>query len=206
MSTTYVDEFRGVDNLVYAEVTKDNNESGEGYVTGIVKPLAPVAEISKTVETASDTKYYDNLPKLVIQGEGADTITLTVSALNLQTVADLTGKGYDAATGALMDGESTIKYFALGYRMKLIGDEAGYRYVWRYKGTFAVPDETSATEDAGTDSNNQELTYTGIATNHIFTKPNKAQKALVVDSADGKAVLTTFFDTVTTIDTLQAAP
>jgi hypothetical protein len=48
------------------------------------------------------------------------------------------------------------------------------------------------------------LTYTGISTNHTFTKPGKPQKALVVDEADGKADLSTFFEQVTTIDTLQA--
>lgn len=196
----YVDEFRGTDMLVYAEVLTDNNEVGEGYTTGTVKILAPVAEISKTVETASDTKYYDNKPALVINGEGADTITLTVPALDLKTLADITGKKYDLVTGAFMDGERKPKNFALGYRLKLT--DGTYRYVWRYKGTFAIPDETSQTENAGTDSNNQQLTYTGIETMHTFTKPNASQKALVLDERDGKAYLDNFFDTVTTCDTV----
>lgn len=207
----YVDEFRGTDNLVYAEVLADNNltsgTSGTyGYVTGTVKVLAPVAEISKTVETASDTKYYDNKPALVINSEGADTITLTVPALDLATLADVTGKGYDSTTGAFTDGERMPKYFALGYRLRLT--DGTYRYVWRYKGTFGVPDETSQTENAGTDSNNQQLTYTGIQTMHVFenSKPNAncSQKALVVDERDGLANLTNFFSTVTTCDTLTA--
>lgn len=200
---SFVDEFRGTDRLVYAEVLTDNNESGEGYTTGTVNVLAPVAEISKTVETASDTKYYDNKPALTINSEGADTITLTVPALDLATLAAITGKTYDATLGAFMDGERQPKYYALGYRLRLT--DGTYRYVWRYKGTFGIPDETSQTENAGTDSNNQQLTYTGIQTQHIFTKPNASQKALVVDQRDGKADVSTFFDTVTTCDTLQAA-
>ena len=201
--STFVDEFRGTDNLVYAEVLTDDNETGEGhgYTTGTVKVLAPVAEISRTTETSSDTKYYDNKPALTINATGADTITLTVPVLDLATLADITGRAVDTETGALMDGECVLKYFALGYRLKLT--DGTYRYVWRYKGSFAVPDETSATEDAGTDTNNQEITYTGISTMHKFTKPDASQKALVVDERDGKAVLTGFFDTVTTIDTLQ---
>lgn len=199
----YVDEFRGTDNLVYAEVTKDNNEQGEGYVTGDVKILAPVAEISKAVETASDTKYYDNKPALTINAEGADTITLTIPALDLPTLADIVGKTYDITLGAFLDGEAIPKYFALGYRLRLT--DGTYRYVWRYKGSFAIPDETSQTENAGTDTNNQQLTYTGIKTMHKFTKTGTAQKALVVDERDGKADLSTFFDSVTTCDTLQAA-
>lgn len=213
----YIDEFRGTDDLYYAEVTIDDNEentasSGQtpnhGYVTGTVKRLAPVAEISKTVETASDTKYYDNKPALTINAEGADTITLNVPALDLETLADITGKQIDNATGAFMDGESTPKYFALGYRLGLT--DGTYRYVWRYKGSFAIPDETSATKNAGTDSSGQTLTYTGIMTVHKFTKAVDAlgnplsQKALVVDERDDKANLATFFDTVTTCDTLTA--
>ena len=199
--STYVDEFRGTDNLVYAEVTKDDNESNGGYVTGEVKVLAPVAEISKSVDTSSDTKYYDNKPALTINSEGADTITLTVPALDLETLANITGKQIDSNTGAFMDGVAVPKYFALGYRLKLT--DGTYRYVWRYKGSFAIPEETSQTENAGTDTNNQSLTYTGIQTQHIFTKPNKSQKALVVDERDGKADLTNFFKTVTTCDTLK---
>lgn len=198
--STVVDEFRGTDNLVIAEVTQDNSE---GYVTGAVSVLAPVAEISRTTETSSDTKYYDNKPALTINAEGADTITLTVPVLDLATLALITGKLVDASTGAFMDGESTPKYFALGYRLRLT--DGTYRYVWRYKGSFAIPDESSQTESAGTDSSNQSLTYTGIQTQHKFTKPNSSQKALVVDERDGLADLSTFFDQVTNCDTLRTA-
>lgn len=198
----FVDEFRGTDNLVYAEVLTDNNETGEGYTTGTVKILAPVAEISKTVETSSDTKYYDNQPALTINAEGADTITLTIPALDLQTLADIIGKTYDTTLGAFFDGEATPKYFALGYRLRLT--DGTYRYVWRYKGSFQIPDETSQTENAGTDSNNQQLTYTGIKTMHKFTKTGTSEKALVVDERDDKAKISTFFDTVTTCDTVEA--
>ena len=196
----FVDEFRGTDDLYYAEVTNDDNDTG--YVTGAVKRLAPVAEISKTVETASDTKYYDNVAAITINAEGADTITLNIPALDLATLADITGKIYDSVTGAFMDGEATPKKFALGYRLGLT--DGTYRYVWRYKGSFAIPDETSQTKNAGTDSNGQTLTYTGISTIHKFTNAgDKPQKALVVDERDGLADLTNFFDQVTTCDTLE---
>lgn len=192
---TYVDEFRGTDHLVFAEVLTDDNN---GYTTGTVSILAPVAEISKTVETSSDTKYYDNHAALTINAEGADTITLTVPAIDLKTLAAITGKNYDEATGAFMDGTRTPKYFALGYRLRLT--DGSYRYVWRYKGSFAIPDETSQTENAGTDSNNQQLTYTGIATMFHFLKTGSSEKALVVDERDTEVSLTGFFDIVTTCD------
>lgn len=192
-------EYRGAEGLVYAEVTKDDNESDGGYTTGTVKSLAGVAEISKTVESSSETHYYDNIPAIVIGAEGADEITLTVSAIPLNVLADLTGKTYDTQLGAFIDHPATAKYFALGYKTKKTnGDEM---YVWRYKGKFAIPDETFATEDDGTDANGQELTYTGIATTHKFTKGGTC-KGLVVDLGENKANVSTFFDSVTTPDTL----
>lgn len=198
-----VDEFRGTDDLFCAEVLTDDNEDGSGYTTGSPFKLAPVAEISKTTDSSSETKYYDNIPANTIQAEGADTITLTVPALPLGVLGLITGKTVDPTTGALFDGESTPKYFALGYRIGLT--DGTDRYVWRYKGSFAIPDETSATKDNSTTTNNQSLTYTGIMTQHKFTKAgNKPQRACVVDERDGLADLSTFFDSVTTCDTLTA--
>lgn len=195
-------EFRGVDNLVYAEVLTDNNDADGGYTTGEVKPLSPVATISKEVETSSETHFYDNLPMIVINSEGADTITLTVAPLALETLCEITGKDYDAETGMMIDGEITPKYFAIGYRTK--GTDGKYRYVWRFKGQFAIPSEEVNTEDDGIETTNTELTFTGISTTHKFTKKNKPAKGIVVDERIGKADLTKFFDSVTTPDTITA--
>ena len=107
MGTT-VEEFRGTDKLYYAEVLKDDET---GIQFGPVKRLAPVAEISRTTETSSETHYYDNKAAIVIKGEGSDTVNLTVSVLDLETLADITGKNYDSATGALLDGEKDITLF-----------------------------------------------------------------------------------------------
>lgn len=191
-------EYRGVDNLVAAEVTND----GDAYETGEVFPVAPVAEISKTTETGSETKYYDNLPALVINSEGSDEIELTVALPDLATYAKLVGKEIDTATGAMIDGEREPKYYALGYRFKKT--DGTYRYVWRLKGMFGIPDETSATEDDGTDSNNMELVYTGISTSHKFTKSKKPAKAVVIDDTPtSKADISAFFTAVTTPDNLK---
>lgn len=198
-------EFRGVDNLVAAEVIADDNESGgsgsHGYVTGTPFPIAGVAEISKTTETSSETKYYDNIAALVMNSEGSDEINITCSIPDLATYAKLVGKDIDSTTGAMIDGERTPKYYAVGYRFKKT--DGTYRYVWRLKGQFAIPDETSATEDDSTDTNNMELTYTGISTSHKFTKTGKPAKAVVVDgTADSKCDVSTFFDAVTDPDKL----
>ena len=201
-------EFRGVDNLVAAEVAADDNETGgsgsHGYVTGEVFTIAGVAEISKSTETSSESKYYDNVAAIVINSEGADEITVTCSIPDLATYANLVGKTIDVTTGAMIDGEREPKYFALGYRFKKT--DGTYRYVWRLKGQFAIPDETSTTEDDSTDTNNMELTYTGISTTHKFTKGGgKPAKAVVVDdTADSKCDVSEFFTRVTDPDKLQA--
>lgn len=197
MSNQKTVEFRGCDSLVYAEVTADDLNTA--YAVGAVKSLAPVAEISKTVENSSETHYYDNVGMIIIRSEGSDEITLTVPALPLATLADITGKQTDPTTGAFIDGEAVEKYYAIGYRLRLT--DGTYRYVWRLKGSFSIPDETSATENDGTDTNNQELTFTGVKTVTKFEKGGRA-KAVVVDERDGLCDVTTWFDNVQTPDTI----
>lgn len=192
-------EFRGCDNLVIAEVLTDDLDTY--YSTGTVKTLAPVAEISKTVDNSSETHFYDNVGMIVIRGEGSDNITLTVPALDLKTVAWLTGKTLDEATGAFIDTESVERYFAIGYRLRLT--DGSYRYVWRLKGAFNIPDETSATENEGTDTNNQQLTFTGNKTVTRFNYDGKRAKGIVIDERDDLCNLETFFDTVQTPDTIS---
>lgn len=190
-------EFRGCDSLVYAEVLTDD---ASGITFGAVAPLSPVAEIAKTVSSNSETHYYDNVGQIIIRSEGDDEITLTVPVLPLDILAVVTGKTYDSNTGAFIDGESTEKYYAIGYRLRLT--DGSYRYVWRLKGAFSqIPDATSATENDGTDTNNQQVVYTGVKTIHAFTNGGRA-KGVVVDERDGKTDCTDWFDSVVTPDTL----
>ena len=197
-----ITEYRGVEGLVAAEVTKDDNEVDGGYVTGNVFSIAGVAEISRTTESSNETHYYDNMPAIVVSSTGSDEVTITTSAIPMEVLAEITGQNFDATTGAFIEGARETKYFALGYKTKKTnGDEV---YVWRYKGTFNIPDSTHSTENDGTDANGQEITYTGISTTHKFTKTGKGAKAINVDLGLDKANVDTFFDTVTTPDTLQA--
>lgn len=195
-------EFRGCDNLVIAEVTADSLT--ETYATATVNTLAPVAEVSKTVETSSETHWYDNTGMIIIHSEGTDTVTLTVPALPLNTLAFITGKTIDSTTNAFIDGEATPRYFAIGYRLRLT--DGTYRYVWRLKGSFSIPDETSATENDGTDTNNQQLTFTGVKTVTKFTNGNSQAKAVVLDERSSKVNLATFFSAVQTPDTIGSLP
>ena len=193
----YYDDFRGVDNLVYAIVTKDD---ADGYTTGEVQDLIPVAEISKSTEASSASKYYDNIPALVINSEGSDEISITGAAIPLPRLAAITGKQIDAASGAFIDGPAVPPYVAIGYKYGLTdGSEVVY---WRLKGKFSLPEDSSATEDDGTDSSGQELTYTGVNTNYKFTATGKTAKGVVCDSRFSTFTDTAVFAQVCTPDNL----
>ena len=191
-------EYRGAEGLVYAPVTVDDKDN---YTTGTVKELAGLATVTKSTNSSDETHYYDNIPAIVISSEGADTITLNVSAIPLDVLADITGQYYDENTGMYVEQERTPKYFALGYATETTsGDRV---VVWRLKGRFSVPDTTSSTKNDGTDAAGQELTFTGINTVHKFTKTSASAKAVTVNEGLNLADTTNFFSTVQTPDTIQ---
>lgn len=192
-----ITEYRGVENLMYAEVLQDD---AAAFVTGTPKPLAGVAEISKTTDSTSDTHYYDNIPAVVIESTGPDTVTITASAIDLDVKAEITGQYYDQAAGMYVEQERETKYFAIGY---ITEKTDGTRmFVSRLKGTFSVPDEDSKTKDNSTDANGQELTYTGISTTHRFTATGKRAKAITVDTSVNPIEQDEFFASVQTPDTI----
>ncbi len=191
-------EYRGVDNLVFAEVITD---TAENFVTGPVMPLAPIAKIKRSTENSSSPSYYDNQPLLVVSSVGADELGLTVAPLDLETYAKITGQAFDSMLGALIEGPRANKYFAIGYRTK--GTDGKHRYVWRYKGQFSIPDEENNTENDSTDTTNTELTWKGVSTVHKFTKTKDSARSIVIDERYGGINFETFFDIVQTPDTLR---
>lgn len=200
-------EFRGCKNLVYAEITADNASS---FTTGTVKVLAPVAEISKSVETSSEAHFYDNKASIIIDSEGEDTVTFTIAIPDDAVLADITGRKYDSTKKMFIECEREQKYFAVGYILGEKGEGDDERYVWRYKGTFNIPDETSATEDNGTGANNMSLEFKGIYTDHEFTNgkgtgtKGSAKAAFIRESA-AVATAAQWFAQVSTPDTVYPA-
>lgn len=192
-------EWRGVENLVAAEVLKDDVD---GIVYGSPFAIAGTASIGRTTENATETHYYDNIPAIVITSEGADTITCGVSGIPLDVLAKITGQTFDELTGALIEGERVQKYFALGYKTsKTDGTDV---YVWRLKGSFAIPDSTHNTKNASAEANGQEVIFTGISTTYKFIKTGKQAKAVNVDAGLGLADVSNFFTSVQTPDTLTS--
>lgn len=204
-------EFRGVDSLYIAEVKTDDNEEAGGYVCEKPVYLAPVAEVGKSTDSASEAHYYDNKAMIVVNSESADKITITMAPPVLDKLAKIIGKSFDATTGMMVDSQRQNKYFALMYRTK--GTDGAYRYVSRLKGTFSIPEESNATENDGTDTTNTSIEYTGIYTTHEFTKgiydgtkwEKGGAKGIVVDTRYGLADVSKFFDEVQTPDTVKIA-
>lgn len=191
-------EFRGIDSVMYAKVLSD---TAEGITWDTPKELAPIAELGKETDTSSESHYYNNKALISLTSEGADNLTLSLSAIPLHVLADITGKFFDEATGAMSENGAIPPDIALIYRTK--GTDGYYRYVVRYKCKCSIPSETVQTEDEGTDANGQELSIIGINTVHEFTKGGSA-KALVVDTRYGNADLADFFTEVKTIDSITA--
>lgn len=133
-----------------------------------MKELAGLGEVSKTTNTSSDTHYYDNNPAVVIMATGDDDLTFSTSAISDETIADMTGQVYDAATGMLIEGEREETYVAIGYITEKTNGEKVY--VWRYKCMCEVPDVNSKTKDSSTDAQGQSLKIKSIATTHKFAK------------------------------------
>lgn len=197
-----IQEYRGIRNLVAAEILTDTTEKFECDTPFAV---CGVAELSRTTETSSEAHYYDNVPAVVIDSTGSDEVTITGSAIPFDVLAKITGQAYDEAKGMFVEGERESKYFAIGYiTEKTDGTEI---FVWRLKGKFNIPDSTHATKDDGAEANGQELTFTGINTTHKFTVGGKSKtaKAVNVDTGVNPVDEAAFFEEVQTPDTVTAA-
>ena len=189
------EEYAGVRNLVIAPMVIGANGT-ETY--GAVQRLSGVQAVSGEVNESSETHYYDDMAAIVVDSEGEDTYTLTVSVPSKRTRALIEGLTYDEATGALIGSKKNKGYFALGFiGGKLNGND---EYNWIFKGKFSGGAKTHNTKTDGVEATNMEYTFTSIHSGTKFTKGGNA-KYLSVDD-DGRCVLSTFFDQVTSPDAL----
>lgn len=193
-------EYRGIRDLVAAEVLEDTTEKFE---CGAPFSVAWTSELGKETENSTESHYYDNVPAVVIDSTGADTVSVNTSAIPLDVMALITGQFYDEETGMFIEGEREAKYYAIGYITETTDGEE--MFVWRLKGKFGIPSSTHASKNDSTDANGQELTFTGINTTHKFVKRGKSEKA--VNCLKSKCPLTEeeFFATVQTPDTVKKA-
>ena len=202
-------EYRGIDSLYLARVLKD---TAEEFTCEEPVHFAYVAEIGKTTDSGSESHYYDNKPMIVVSSESDDKITIVVAPPELERLSAITGKSFDPETGMMVEGPSKNDYWAIMYRTK--GTDGAWRYVSRLKGRFGTPEESTKSEDDGTETTNTSIEFTGIYTTHEFDKgryndttqkwEKGSAKGIVVDERYGKADVSTFFEKVQTPDTIKA--
>ena len=191
-------EFRGTDNLWVARVTKDDDT---GYTFGTVVNLAPTGQISRQVNSSSETHYYSNVGMITIVTKGGDTVTITVPVLSLAKLGLLTGQTVDPTTGALITGELEEAYFALIYRIQLTDNS--WRYVVKYKAQLSQPpEEVSQTRSDGVNTNNQQLVFTCNKTIYEFENGGHVD-GIEIDERDNLCDFDSFFTTVYTPDTID---
>ena len=191
-------DYRGIRGLVAAKILKDTDET---YECGEPFWIAGASTLTKETATSAATKYYDNVPAIIISATGSDTVSIEISAVDENTVAKLTGQDYFDELGMLVEGEPSNDYYAFGYiTEKTDGTEV---FVWRNKGQFSVPSSTHATKNEGTDSNGQSMTYTGISTTGKCAATGKPFRATVVDQSKNPWDEAELFATVQTPDTIK---
>lgn len=194
-------EYRGVRGLVIAEIT-----DGETYTPSTWQELSGVQSVAVTKNESSESKFYDNAPRIVIDAEGADEITLVVSVLANKTRALIDGVEYDDATDMIINTPKKRKYFALGY----IGEKTDGTEEFNicYKGKFTGGGETHETKTDGTESTNVEYTFTAIHTSaKILTAGTtkttvKSIKVPASDSVTEAVIFGEFTDGVSTVKPL----
>lgn len=198
-------EYRGCESIYVARVTADDSEE---YTCDTPQYLAGASEISRTIESDTQTKYYDNGPAIQVSAVSAPELTLSVSALTNKKLAYITGYAYDTTLDALDLGDITPVDVALMYKYQMDNGDASY--VVFYKGRFSIPEGSYATiaDDAGSGTG-CELTYKASKTTHAFTATGKqgiGQEYLCPgdDLTKAKANLSSFFDKVETPDTIEA--
>lgn len=195
-------EYRGVRGLVIAEIT-----DGEAYTPQTWQELSGVQSVAVSKNESSESKFYDNAPRIVIDAEGADEITLVVSLLANKTRALIDGVDYDEAADMIINTPKKRKYFALGY----IGEKTDGTEEFNicYKGKFTGGGETHETKTDGTESTNVEYTYTAIHTSaKILTKADgtkstvKSIKVPASSKVTETAIFGNFANGVSTVEPL----
>ena len=157
--------FRGLSNLVFAPITIGDDGL---EVWGKPQALAGVRSIETSVEEANDVVYFDNEAKILISSEGADIYNLTVSVPALSTRALLEGKKWDESKMAYLSTKTEKRYYAIGFKAAIVGDQNEDELYWIYKGKFSEAQQSYTTADNGSTHNTYSYTFTSLYTNRTF--------------------------------------
>lgn len=190
-------QWRGCSDLVYAPIVKDDIT---GYETGDVKELAFIKQIGAGQEQSTATVFADNTAIFNTNSAIKFTRTFDCLAIDGKVKAELEGQYTEEGSSLVLSSSSAQPLLvAIGYKVYDTDDTCFY--VWCLKGTCSFGEETIITRDDGTDSNGVQMTFSALETVHRFKKGG-SQTQVMVEENDEKYDTTTFFDEVTTPDTL----
>ncbi len=162
----------GLDSLYYATVT----DSTGAYTASTPLNLAPAAELSAEPTQSSETQYADDQAYDIMYAEGDTKLTLTVTALPLQTLAAITGRHYASTQGVLYDDCGTPPDCALLFRS--LKSDGKYKYFAYLKGRFESPKEAAVTKGDSAEAQTQELVFTAMKTTYAFKVANDTTATL----------------------------
>lgn len=159
-------EYRGIRKVVIAEVIKNDTT---GYTADKWEEFSGCQSLGVTKNESSESHYYDNEARIIVDAEGADELAIILSVLANKMRAKVDGVEYEESADMIIDTPRRKKYFAIGYIGELTdGTEEINIY---YNGKFSGGGETHNSKDDGTEANNVEYTYTGVHTSaKIYTK------------------------------------
>lgn len=191
-------QWRGCSDLVYAPILTDNAEK---YETGEVKELAFIKQIGAGQEQSTATVFADNTAIFNTNSAIKFTRTFDCLAVDGKVKAELEGQYTETDSNLVLSSSSAQPLqVAIGY--KIYDTDNTCYYVWCLKGTCSFGEETIITKDDGTDSNGVQMTFSALETVHKFEKGG-SQTQVMLPENDEKYDTSTFFETVTTPDTLK---
>ena len=176
MAMAKVTESYGLEGLWVFPITTDDTSA---YETGEGVQICEMAELNSDEATTSTTHFYNNKPRIIIETAGNNTLTLTVSNVNLEDLALITGKYYDKTKKAFGGTTGKAPYFALQFDM-LDTDNHRTRYQF-LKGKFNMPNKNGATRSNDDNAQGMELTFSFVHTQHAFTNGGGTGVASTLD-------------------------
>ena len=193
-------EGRGCSDLVFAPLTKDTTDAIEW---GEVEALAWCKSITEGQEQSTEKTWADNAPVLNKYSGIAFSRTFSCLLPDDKVKAKLEGQ-YVEEGSTLIGTSSTARPLVCACGYKVYDTDGTVFYRWLFKGTFSFGEEVYISMDDGTESNGVEITFNALQTVHKFTKTNSSETGIKIAENDTKYNTATFFDTVTTFDTLAA--
>jgi phi13 family phage major tail protein len=195
-------EFVGVDKVYTFDILQDDDGN---YVAGTPEYFCPVASIAGEPEIANKTTYYDNKAANNYVTEGMTALTIVLSNVPADKMADHLGKHYDAESGRVYDtGEANPPDKGIMFRYNM--GKAGYRYYCYLKGTFSGGTEEAETKTNDVNEKTYQTIYTAVSTTHEWSIDGvlKPLKRVFGDTSDPAFDATGWFTQAQTPDTSSA--